>query len=160
MRILIAIISLVVLGACVTIVPGTSRETDVLAHFGTPAEQRQLPDGGRVLEFPRSPLGHENWRVTLAADGTVRAVEQLLDEPHFARLKPGMTKSEVRLELGRPAESETQIYPNLNEEVWTWRYLEPQRRMFFNAHFDQKTGKLKYTSRTEESYLPINDMGT
>lgn len=144
------------LAGCVNLVPGTSKEADAIAHFGQPAEQRNLPDGGRILEFPRSPLGFENWRVTLGADGTVRSVEQLLDEPHFARIKPGMTVNQVKLELGRPGEF-TQ-YANLSEEVLSWRYMEFSRRMFFNAHFDG-TGSLKYASRSEET-LPMDDNGS
>jgi hypothetical protein len=148
--------SSVLLSACTTLVPGTSKEADVLAHFGQPVEQRTLPDGGRILEYPRSPLGFENWRVTLGADGTVRNVEQLLDEPHFARVKPGMTVDQVKLELGRPGEFAK--YANLSEEVLSWRYMEFSRRMFFNAHFDM-SGRLKYASRSEES-LPVDDVGT
>lgn len=133
---------------CTTLVPGTSKESDVTAHFGAPAEQRQLPDGSRVLDFPRSPLGYENWRVTLDSSGVVRNVEQLLDEAHFSRLKKGMTVDEVKRELGRPGEYAK--YANLSEEVFSWRYMEFSRRMFFNAHFDEN-GRFKYSSRTEES---------
>ena len=79
-----------------------------------------------------------DWRVTLAPDGTVRAVEQILDEPYFARLKAGMTKQEVRQTLGRQAESDTQIYPNLGEEVCAWRYLNSA-----GAYFSMPTSTRK-----------------
>ena len=139
---------------CAALVPGTSREADVISRFGQPAEQRQLPDGGRVLDFPRAPSGHENWRVILGADGIVRGVEQLLDDEHFARIKPGMPMDEVKRALGR--HGEYSAFPALSEEVFSWRYLEfGNRRMFFNAHFDG-TGRLKYTSRTEEP-IPNSD---
>ena len=133
---------------CTTLVPGTSREADVTSRFGQPAEQRQLPDGGRVLDFPRAPLGYENWRVTLGPDGTVRSVEQLLEDAHFARIKPGMTVDEVKRELSHPAEYAA--YHALSEEVFSWRYMDVgSRRMFFNAHFDA-SGRVKYSSRSEE----------
>ena len=135
------------LSGCASLVPGTSREADVTAYFGQPAEQRQLPDGGKVLDFPRSPLGYENWRVTVGPDGTVRSVEQLLDDAHFNRLKPGITMDEVKRELGRPGEYSA--YPALAEEVISWRFIDFSRPMFFNAHFDG-AGRLKYTSRRDE----------
>ena len=138
---------------CTTLVPGTSREVDVTSYFGKPTEERKLADGGRELEFPRSPLGYENWRVTLGPDGVVRNVEQLLDEPHFKQLKPGMTMDEVKHVLGRPGDYAK--YPNLSEEVLSWRYMEFSVRMFFNAHFDG-AGRFKYSSRLEEP-RPIGD---
>lgn len=143
----------VLVAGCANLVPGTSKEADVTAYFGQPAEQRQLADGSRVLDFPRSPLGYENWRVTVGKDGTVRSVEQLLDEAHFARLKSGMTIDEVKRELGRPAEFWK--YANIAEEVISWRFMEFNRRMFFNAHFDN-SGRFKYASKSEED-LPQNE---
>ena len=134
------------LGGCAAaLVPGTSREPDVIASFGASVEESRLPDGVRVLEYPRQPLGLENWRVSLSPDGTVRAVEQLLDEPHFARLKPGMSMDEVTRELGRS--HSTSRFSNLDEDVISWLYRDPFERKFFNAHFDA-AGHLKYTSRT------------
>ena len=136
-----------VLGLFTKLTPGTSREQDVIAKFGQPAEERRLPDGSRVLDFPREPEGAENWRVTIGPDGTVRTVEQLVDEPTFTKVLAGLTRDEVLQMLGRP--SEEQSFPNLGEEVVSWRYLEfGNRVMFFNAHFVD--GRLKYTSRTPD----------
>ena len=140
-----------VLGACAPIVPGSSREADVLSRYGTPTAQRALADGGKVLDFSGQPLGVENWRFTMSADGTVRSAEQLLDEAHFSRIRQGMTRDEVIGEIGLSAASETQRYPGLNEEALSWRYMEPGgRRYFFNAHFDASSGRLKHTSRTPD----------
>jgi hypothetical protein len=150
MKILILFVALL-LGACATfaeLVPGTSREPDVIAKFGTPAATRRLADGGQVLEYPREPSGMQNWRVTLAPDGTVRSVEQLVDEPGFAKILPGMTLEQVLLALGRP--SEEKAFQNLQENVVSWRYMEfGNRVMFFNAHFGP-SGLLKYVSRTPD----------
>ena len=126
--------------------PGVSHEPDVQAMFGAPAAERRLADGSRVLEFPREPEGMQNWRVTLGPDGTVRAVEQLVDEPYFAKVQPGMARDDVVNLLGRF--SEETHYRGLGEDVLSWRYLEfGQRVMYFNAHFDG-SGRLKYASRT------------
>ena len=51
------------------------------------------------MRYEIKPLGYENWRVTLAPDGTVRAVDQLLTEASFNRLRQGMTKAEVQQQL-------------------------------------------------------------
>jgi hypothetical protein len=150
----IASISLALaLGGCATaLVPGTSREPDVIATLGKPVEELRLPDGTRLLEYPRQPLGLENWRVTLNPDGTVRGVEQLLDEPHFARVKAGMSMDDVKRELGRP--HSTTHYSNLREDVVSWLYRDPFTRMFFNAHFDA-TGHLKTTSRSQDPTVVV-----
>ena len=147
------IFGIAILSGCASLTPGSSRETDVIAHFGKPAEERRLPNNIRQLDFPRAPMGYENWRVTLSADGTVQTVEQLLDEAHFRKLQPGMSMDEVKGALGRPAE--LNAFPRLAEQVLSWRFMEPGRGMFFNAHFDA-SGRLKYTSRSEE-LIPQND---
>lgn len=143
----VVVSTLLFAAGCASVVPGASKEADVLARFGSPAEQRNSPDGGKVLDFPRTPLGYENWRVTLGPDGVVRSVEQLLEPSNFARLKAGMTMAEVRAQLGRHAEA--QKFPNLSEEVLSWRFMEHGNRFYFNAHFDA-SGRFKYASRTEE----------
>ena len=145
--------AILLLSGCASLVPGTSREADVTAYFGQAAEQRKLPDGSRVLDFPRAPMGYENWRVTIGPDGIVRSVEQLLDDEHFARLKQGMTVDEIKRELGRSGEYA--YYPALSEAVFSWRFMEFGRRIFFNAHFDA-SGRFKYASRTDE-FVPEND---
>jgi hypothetical protein len=135
-------------GNIASITPGTP-ESDVISRAGTPAERHALKDGSTALEYPTEPTGFENWRVTLGADGTVKSVEQLIDEPYFARLKPGMSRAEVLQTLGR--HSEESAYKGLNESVVSWRYREfGNRLLFFNAHFDASTGQLKYTSRTPD----------
>jgi len=68
-------------------------------------------------------------------------------EAWTAKLRPGLTMDEVRRELGEPYDR--QRYPNLGESVLSWFYVEHgPRHMFFNAHFDSSTGRLKHTSRT------------
>jgi hypothetical protein len=128
--------------------PGVSREREVLAKFGRPADERRLPDGTRVLDFPRQPEGTENWRVILGPDGTVRSIQQLVEETMFAGVIPGLSRAQVLDMLGRPSQENS--YPNIEERVLSWRYLEfGNRMMFFNAHFDS-SGRLKRTSRTPD----------
>ena len=129
-------------------------ESEVVGKLGTPAERRALPAGGFALEYPQEPLGFENWRVLLGPDGRVTAVEQLIDETHFARILPGLSRAEVLRTLGR--HSEEKGYRNLDETVLSWRYREfGSRLMFFNAHFDG-SGRLKYASRTEDPAMHMS----
>jgi len=152
LSIALAVLLPVLLAACaVPLVPGQSREGEVVARYGPPSEQWELPNGSRMLMYADTPMGYGSTRITVDRDGIVRAVEPVINEEHFARLLPGMTMEDVRKELGRPGEFAR--YPRLGEDVWSWRYVEfGNRRMFFNAHFDPG-GRLKYTSRTPEPDL-------
>ncbi len=145
------------LGGCASfsaLLPGSSTGDEVIAKFGQPAGRRALAGGGEVLDYPREPAGLQNWRVTLSAEGRVRSVEQLVDEPYFAKIRPGMSRGEVLLTLG--VISEERAYPNLQETVLSWRYRDfGSRLMFFNAHFDS-SGILKYASRSID---PITHTG-
>jgi hypothetical protein len=151
MKLALSILSLAALAGCAHFADFNSgvrglSESAVVARFGAPAERRPAPGGGTILEYPREPLGFENWRVTVGPDGRVSAVEQTVDEPYFARLATGMTRTEVLHTLGR--ESEQSGYKNLDETVMSWRYREfGGRLMFFNVHFDG-SGRMKATSRT------------
>ena len=134
-------------------VPGAGSEADVLTYFGKPLDTRPIDNGAKQLYYPRGPLGRETWRATVSSDGRLQSLEQLLDEPHFARLKPGMSRDDVERELGR--HFITSEYSNLDEQVWSWRYVDVANRyMFFNAHFDTRTGLLKYTTRIDEFLTP------
>lgn len=146
----ILLIAVLTLGGCAhNLAPGAGTEADVLAHFGKPVDSRKLDGGMRQFDYPRGPLGRETWRFTFEPDGRIHAIEQLLDEPHFAQLKSGMPMEAVRFALGR--HYLTTDYANLDEQVWSWRYTDfGSAWMFFNAHFDAKSGLLKYTSRTPE----------
>ena len=136
-------------GCSLPLQPGVSGEADVVAYFGKPEETRKLADGGTEYDYPRGPLGRETWRVHLNNAGKVAQVEQLLEPNHFNQIQRGMTREQVHRVLGRQAI--TSRYKNLNEEVWSWRYIEMNDMyFFFNAHFDAATGQLKYASRTIE----------
>jgi hypothetical protein len=160
LALVVGVLGCATLSGCValflTLEPGVSRKEQVLAKYGTPDEIRQRADGSIVYEYPREPEGRENYRVTLSPDGTLRSVEQLIDEPYFARLQPGMTREQVLEILGRPSAYEA--YPRLAETVILWNFTDfGSKRMQFNAHFDERTGLLTHTSRNEDPAL--QDMG-
>lgn len=91
----------------------------LLARMGQPDRVRQTATGSR-LEFPRGPMGHHTWFVYLDAAGHATRAEQVLTEPNFNQITPGMAQDEVRQRLGRP--SETQTLGRSRGVVWSYRY--------------------------------------
>ena len=85
--------------------------------------------------------------VTMGSDHAVKEVRQVLREEYFSKIRPGMSREEVRQLLGRPGE--VMVFRARDEEVWSWRYLE-QNPMFFNVLFDRGTGTVRVTQRQEE----------
>jgi outer membrane protein assembly factor BamE (lipoprotein component of BamABCDE complex) len=63
-----------------------------------------------------------------------------LNDGHMQRIKPGMTQAEVREIVGNPPWK--LAFPQREEEVWSYRYLDYQTRMRCNMTFDSR-GVLK-----------------
>ncbi|MDI1246685.1 MAG: outer membrane protein assembly factor BamE [Rhodoferax sp.] len=119
-------LGLLLLTACSSYAPpanltAVDRET-LLARMGPPDTERQTATGSR-LEFPRGPMGHHTWFVYLDTAGRATRTEQVLTEPNFNEIMPGMTQDEVRQRLGRP--SETQGLARSRGVVWSYRYENP-----------------------------------
>jgi len=100
------------------LVTGVDRAA-LLARMGQPDMARQTATGSR-LAFPRGPMGHHTWFVDLDAAGRAIRAEQVLTEPNFNQILPGMAQDEVRQRLGRP--SETQARGRARGVVWSYRY--------------------------------------
>lgn len=72
-----------------------------------------------------------------------------LDPMRLLAIVPGMSAAALRETLGPPAERS--VYPNLREQVWSWRYRNIQgEAMMFNAHLDAAGSVLRHTSSTPE----------
>jgi hypothetical protein len=127
---------------------GISTVADVRRAFGEPATVTVLPDGSRMLEYPRQPEGWTNYEVRIGADGVMSSLRQLLDEDNLARVQPGQSQSEVRARLGRPARM--QRYELKNGEVWDWRFRRAgQTSQLFSVTFDAG-GRVTATSVGED----------
>jgi outer membrane protein assembly factor BamE (lipoprotein component of BamABCDE complex) len=130
---------------------GVSSEGDVRAIMGKPDTVWEEEDGSRTLEYPKGPEGARTWVFIIDKNGKMQDYRQILTEENFARIKPGMSKDEVRRMLGKPRG--VVQYKLKNEEVWDWRYLpssSPESRLF-NVHFDMATGKVTGTSSSNVS---------
>ena len=106
---------------------GVSTEADVRREFGEPTAVFPEPDGSRTFEYPRQPEGWQNYFITIGPDGRMSALRQVLTDTNFARIRPGMDKSEVRRLLGRPAQAKP--YPLKNEEVCLTRPISDLSRV-------------------------------
>jgi 2-polyprenyl-6-methoxyphenol hydroxylase-like FAD-dependent oxidoreductase len=137
----LALVSALALNACdprkvARLEEGVSTEADVRREFGEPVTLTVRQDGSRVFEYPRQPEGWTNYRIVVGADGKMSSLRQLLNEDNFARVKPGMTKQQVRELLGRPAR--TQRYDLKQEEVWEWRFKPLNEARLFSVTFDRE----------------------
>ncbi len=113
---------------------GLSTEADVRAQFGEPATIWPEQDGGRTFEYNRQPMGHQNFMITIGADGRMSALRQVLAPHVFAQVQPGMSQEQVRRLLGQPARRMT--YDLKQETDWDWRWVDPPaREMVFTVTF-------------------------
>ena len=126
--------------------PGESTGFEVRDKMGTPTDEWQNDNGTTTWEYAKGPEGQLTFMVTIGADNILRAVEQVLSEPYFARVERGMSRDEIRRLLGRPGRID-----HLNEEIWDWRVegQMPLERAHFHVHFDA-SGKVTRTSRAVE----------
>lgn len=114
---------------------GVSSEADVRAQFGQPENVWEAPGGARVFEYNRNPAGHQNYMITIGADGKMTALRQVLTPANFAQVQPGMPMEDVRRMLGKPAKRTP--YALKNEQAWDWRYLQPPNTsMLFTVWFN------------------------
>jgi hypothetical protein len=116
-------VALSMLTACSSYGPPTNlagiNRDELIAQMGQPDIQRELATGTR-LEFPRGPMGHHTWFVYLDGAGHATRTEQVLTEPNFNQIAPGMAQNEVSERLGRP--SHVQGLGRSRGVVWSYRY--------------------------------------
>ncbi len=124
---------------------GVATEADVKREFGEPKAVFDEPDGGRTFEYPRQPEGQTNYFITIAADGRMTALRQVLKPSEFAKVSPGLDKAEVRRLLGRPAQTQ-RFGLKPDEELWEWRWLDGQQARLFNVTFGRDEKVLKAAS--------------
>lgn len=130
--------------------PGVSTATEVKGALGQPTFEWKAPDGSTTWEFPRGPSGSVTYMVDLRPDGVLKEIRQVLTERYFAKIRPGLSRDEVRRLIGRPAE--TMTFPLKKEEVWSWKFEQGSGEKWqFHAHFDLEGRVLTATrNRVEE----------
>lgn len=113
---------------------GVATEADVRQQFGDPVTITEGADGSKTMEYPRQPEGSTNYLITIGADGRMSALRQLLTPATFAKVRPGLTKDEVRRMLGKPAKTQ-RFALKPDEEIWDWRFLDGGVPKMFSVTF-------------------------
>ena len=128
--------------------PGESTVDDVRRRMGRPEMIWEERDGSQTLEYVRGPEGVATYMVEIGPDGRYRRMANVLVAETFAKVRPGMTRDDVRRLLGKP--TETQTFRLKQEEVWSWRHesVVPRTSMF-NVHFGLD-GVVRGTSDTPD----------
>lgn len=138
-----------VAGGCAgpqSLVPGEAGMADVQRVLGEPALTWREPDGSQRLAYPRGPFGYHTWMVDLDPKGKLRRVENVLDEAHFAAVRPGMKHEQVLKALGPSDPSGTAYYAARDELAWEWRYCDNwNTAQRFNVLFDASQGTVRST---------------
>lgn len=135
-------------------VPVGASMSEVEAVLGRPKDVLAAPGGATEWQYPTGPYGQNTYIVTFGPDQRVSVFKQALTFDSFARIRSGATRDEIRLMFGRPYT--TVFYRNLDEEVWSYRYLIPVNdNRIFNVHFDARTGRVRTTSdQRDELFHP------
>jgi outer membrane protein assembly factor BamE (lipoprotein component of BamABCDE complex) len=122
--------------------PGESA-AEVKRSAGAPSEERTLADGTKAWYYVYGPSGWTTYRVRFGANGGVVDAKQVLTEKNFREelIVNKTTRDQTAQALGKPGL--VMQFPNLQEEVWTYRWLDTTIPMKADAHFDLKTGQLK-----------------
>lgn len=117
---------------------GVSTEADVRQRFGAPEAVWDGPDGTRVYEYNRQPAGHQNYMITIGADGRMAALRQVLTPQNFEKVVPGMPMEAVRRALGKPMK--VMSFDLKGETHYDWRYRDGPNESdakVFTAVFDR-----------------------
>ncbi len=127
---------------------GASTGFDVRDVYGKPSSEWKEPDGSTVWMFVKGPMGYQTYKATIGADNVLKSIDQVLSDPHFAKVQKGMSQADVERVLGKPGESVD--FPLKKERVWSWRYeASPSLKRQFHVHFDVN-GQVTETSRTDD----------
>ena len=127
---------------------GVATEADVRKQFGEPTLIIERADGSKEFEYPRQPEGTTNYLISIGADGKMSALRQVLKPAEFAKVTPGLDKTQVRRLLGKPGKTaKFDLKPD--EEHWDWRWLDGQVPKLFGVIFD-KNGKVMSTSVADD----------
>jgi SmpA / OmlA family len=130
---------------------GVSTEAEVRTQFGEPESIFKDTDGGKTLEYTRQPEGTTNYFIGIGPDGKMTSLRQVLTPANFAKVLPGMDKSQVRRMLGKPAKVQT--YKLKDQDVWDYRYVEASEKREFSITFDNQRKVISSASATDPREL-------
>jgi SmpA / OmlA family len=122
--------------------PGKSTTTDVRNKMGAPTDVRVSDAGEEVWEYARRPSPYETYIVRFSKDGTLRAINQVINDKTFSKIRVGSsTKAQVRELLGAPfrtAMFADDADDEDNQEIWEYRGRDTTGAFKFHVEFDGK----------------------
>lgn len=102
--------------------PGTPA-AQILQDMGQPHARVALPDGGERWIYSRQPAGQQVYHMDMDGQQRLLRVEQVLQETHFQRLRPGVDDRQSALNyFAQPALVER--VGNFKGDIWTYRIRE------------------------------------
>lgn len=138
----------IVLAACAgysgsNLRPGVATLDEVVASMGEPAMRWKDADGREQWAYTR---GAQTFMAFIGANGRLERIEGVLDEAHFAHIKPGLDQASVLRLLGPPPPELTAYFERRDELVWEWRFCDAANQWaFFDVMFDATTGVVRST---------------
>ncbi len=122
-------------------VPAGASRAEVERIMGPPTGRYTMPDGHARLEYNHMPMGRHTYMIDLDADGRVAHWENVLDEAHFAAIRPGMHAPDVLRLVGPPSFTGHYLLPR-RADTWLYRFQTIQRCILFEISFDAATGEV------------------
>lgn len=124
-RLAASFVAALALVACAAIphLPAGTPEAQVRAAYGEPALVLSDPAGGKHLAYPRGPGGTETYMARIGPDGRLAAMEQVLTEAQFAKIRRGETSQDELLRLIGPPWRKIE-FGNLRQVAWDYRFRD------------------------------------
>ncbi len=121
---------------------GKSTATDVRIKMGAPTDVRVSDAGEEVWEYARRPSPYETYIVRFAKDGTLREINQVINDKTFSKIRVGSsTKAQVRELLGAPWRTTWLADDEDDEdkqEIWEYPGRDTTGTYKFHVEFDDK----------------------
>ena len=118
------------------LVAGQSREAEVVATMGMPAQTLERP-GGRLLYFSRLPYGREIYKASIDPDGALRGLEPTLTPANIRGLALDQaTRDQARELLGPPYRITRAPFKPLEVWEYPWRIMEDRRILWLSFSDD------------------------
>ena len=117
--------------------PGKSTESDVTRVMGKPDDTRKRANGDTVLYYSRQPEGRQTYAATIAPDGSLRGIDQLLEPDSVKRIVAGTTtREQVRDLLGPSWRIVRAPFKPLDVWEYRWRVGEDRRVLWIGFSDD------------------------
>ena len=121
------ILALAALSGCAMVQsspPGTALD-EVIVKFGTPTTTCKNDDGTVRALWTQQPQGFTAYATTVGRDGKIGPFRQMLTDANFDRMNEGIWSVErVLCEFGPPQRVERAGLGEMNQVVWSYRYMQ------------------------------------